>query len=317
MDSSAIVMWLGFVLAAYAVVGNDVIQTLGTFLSSNSRRPWWVLFIFAGTILTITLLYGWWHYDGDVSYERLSKYPLPSPMAWYYLFPPLVLLLITRIGLPVSTTFMVLTFFNPQNLQSMLVKSVSGYAVAFVAAVVLFIVIARAVEKRFIETEITSRELKFWTVAQWCSTGFLWSQWLIQDFANIYAYLPRSLSVTDLTISILILLLALGFIFYSKGGKIQQIVLRKTNTTDVRSATIIDATYAIVLLFFKNISNIPMSTTWVFIGLLAGRELALRWRLDKKLQKAELKDVALDLGRVTLGLVVSIGLVYFIKIFTG
>jgi hypothetical protein len=310
-------MWLGFILAAYAVVGNDVIQTLGTFLSSNSRRPWWVLFLFAGSILCATLVYGWVVHNGDVSYERLSKYPLPSPMGWYYLFPPLILLLITRLGLPVSTTFMVLTFFNPQNLQSMLVKSLSGYVVAFVGAILLFVLIARVVEKRFIDSEITKGEIRVWTILQWCSTGFLWSQWLIQDFANIYAYLPRALSQSDLIISIVILLVALAFIFYSKGGKIQQIVLRKTNTTDVRSATIIDASYALILLFFKNVSNIPMSTTWVFIGLLAGRELAIRWRLHQKLHKATLRDVGLDLGRVSLGLVVSIGLVYFIRIFTG
>jgi hypothetical protein len=310
-------MWLGFILAAYAVVGNDVIQTLGTFLSSNTRRPWWVLFLFAGSILCATLVYGWVVHNGDVSYERLSKYPLPSPMGWYYLFPPLILLLITRLGLPVSTTFMVLTFFNPQNLQSMLVKSLSGYVVAFVVAILLFVLIARVVEKRFIDSEITKGEIRVWTILQWCSTGFLWSQWLIQDFANIYAYLPRALSQSDLIISIVILLVALAFIFYSNGGKIQQIVLRKTNTTDVRSATIIDASYALILLFFKNVSNIPMSTTWVFIGLLAGRELAIRWRLHQKLHKATLRDVGLDLGRVSLGLVVSIGLVYFIRIFTG
>jgi hypothetical protein len=212
---------------------------------------------------------------------------------------------------------MVLTFFNPANLQSMMAKSLSGYVVAFTVAILLFVSITNVIEKRFINSTITEREMRVWTVLQWCSTGFLWSQWLIQDFANIYAYLPRKLSQADLLISILILLAALAFIFYSKGGKIQQIVLRKTNTTDVRSATIIDASYALILLFFKNVSNIPMSTTWVFIGLLAGRELAIRWRLQQKLEKATLRDVGLDLARVSLGLVVSIGLVYFIKIFTG
>ncbi len=317
MDLSPIVMWVGFGLAAYAVVGNDVIQTLGTFLSSNSRRPWWVLFLFAGVILAITLVYGWISNHGDVSYARLSKYPPVASLEWYYLFPPLVLLLITRLGLPVSTTFMVLTFFNPENLQSMLVKSVSGYLVAFVVAIILFISIARIVEKRFIDHEITPTENRIWTVLQWCSTGFLWSQWLIQDCANIFIYFPRALPLSYLIGSTGLLLVALAFIFWSKGGKIQQIVLRKTNTTDIRSATIIDATYGVILLFFKNVSNIPMSTTWVFIGLLAGRELALRWRLEKKLQKAELKDVTYDLGRVTIGLVVSVGMAYFIRIFTG
>ena len=59
MDPSLIIMWLGFILAGYAVVGNDSIQTLGTFLSSNEDKPWWVLWLFAGGILAFTLLYGW------------------------------------------------------------------------------------------------------------------------------------------------------------------------------------------------------------------------------------------------------------------
>ena len=35
-------MVIGFLLGSYSIVGNDAIQTLGTFLSSNSHRPWWV-----------------------------------------------------------------------------------------------------------------------------------------------------------------------------------------------------------------------------------------------------------------------------------
>ena len=316
MDFSTVIMWTGFILAGYSVVGNDVIQTLGTFLSSNSRRQWYVLFAFAGTLLTATMLYGWYAYDGDVSYERLSKYPLPQPMGWYYVLPPLVLMTITRFGIPVSTSFLILTFFNEKNLSDMLTKSVSGYFVAFAVAIVVFIAITSILEKRFIQNPITSTERRWWTLAQWCSTGFLWSQWLIQDFANIYAYLPRQLSPLELVFSLLILLTLLGYIFYSKGGKIQQIVLAKTNTTDIRSATIIDFIYGMVLLFFKELSNVPMSTTWVFIGLLAGREIALRYRLNKSFEKAVFKDVGMDLAKVTFGLIVSIGLVYFIRLFT-
>ena len=77
MDISSIVMYLGFALAAYSVVGNDTIQTLGTFLSSNERKRWWVLWLFAGGILSLTLLYGYYTYNGDVSYGRLDKYPMP------------------------------------------------------------------------------------------------------------------------------------------------------------------------------------------------------------------------------------------------
>jgi hypothetical protein len=88
MDYSILIMWAGFILAGYSVVGNDSIQTLGTFLSSNEDRPWYTLWFFAGSILTFTLIYGWINYGGDVSYSRLEKYPLPDPFAWYYILPP-------------------------------------------------------------------------------------------------------------------------------------------------------------------------------------------------------------------------------------
>ena len=41
-------MWFGFALAAYSAIANDSIQTIGTFISSNSKRPWWLLWIFMG-----------------------------------------------------------------------------------------------------------------------------------------------------------------------------------------------------------------------------------------------------------------------------
>ena len=44
-------MVVGFVLASYSIVGNDAIQTLGTLLSSNAHRPWWLLWLFAGTVM--------------------------------------------------------------------------------------------------------------------------------------------------------------------------------------------------------------------------------------------------------------------------
>ena len=80
MDASLIIMWVGFILAGYAVVGNDSIQTLGTFLSSNEKKPWYVLWAFAGSILAITLLWGWHNYGGDVSYGRLKA--TPSSTIW-------------------------------------------------------------------------------------------------------------------------------------------------------------------------------------------------------------------------------------------
>lgn len=304
-------------LAGYSVIGNDSIQTLGTFLSSNEQRPWYVLWLFAGSLLTASLLYSWYHYAGDVSYARLEKYPFPESFGWTYLLPPLTLLLITRFGIPVSTTFIILTFFNPTNLGKMVQKSLTGYVLAFVAAVVIYAVIARSLEKRFIENPISQKEQVRWTILQWLSTSFLWVQWLVQDFANIYAYLPRTLSIQELMVSLVVLLSLLAFIFFMRGGNIQKVVKSKVNTVDIRSATIIDFTYGLVLLYFTEVNNIPMSTTWVFVGLLAGRELSLRFRLYREVTMETFRMIGLDLAKIMFGLVISILLVVVMKWLTG
>lgn len=305
MDPSFIIMWVGFILAGYSVVGNDSIQTLGTFLSSNEQRPWYVLWLYAGTILAATLFYGWYSEQG-IAYGRLEGYPFIEDITWPYLLPPLVLMVLTRTGIPVSTSFLILTFFKPKGLLDMTFKSVLGYMLAFAVAILVWQLITRMLDKRFIENPIKPREQTIWTALQWISTGFLWTQWLIQDFANIYVYLPRgnNLDTTSLFVSLTILLIMLAYIFWSRGGAIQEIVKAKTNTVDIRSATIIDFLYAVILLFFKEFNNVPMSTTWVFLGLLGGREIAIRYQLAKTSTEAEptaiMKTLALALNVVVL-----------------
>ena len=306
-------MVVGFLLGAYSIVGNDAIQTLGTFLSSNAHRPWWVLWLFGGGVITVVLVYGWTVHSGDVSYGRLQAIPVPEHFTWIYCVPPFVLLLLTRWGIPVSTTFLTLTIFAPKALPSMLVKSLLGYATAFVVAIIVYKLVTRSFEHRFNRTEGPTGG--WWVVAQWCSTGFLWSQWLIQDLANIYVFLPRDpvtntpdIAVGWFAASVAVILAMLAYIFYTHGGAIQKVVLSKTNTTDIRSATFVDLIYGIVLLLFKEVSNLPMSTTWVFVGLLAGREIAITWN-ERHRGRRELSRLVLsDLAKIFAGLAVSVAL---------
>ncbi|MBT4108909.1 MAG: hypothetical protein HOE34_02130, partial [Pelagibacterales bacterium] len=41
MEISLLYAIIGFLLAAYSVVANDSVQTLGTFIASNSQRFKW------------------------------------------------------------------------------------------------------------------------------------------------------------------------------------------------------------------------------------------------------------------------------------
>ena len=306
-----VLMVAGFLLASYSIVGNDAIQTLGTLLSSNAHRPWWVLWIFAGAVMVAVLTYGWLIH-GDVSYGRLQAIPVPERFTWIYCAPPFVLLLLTRGGIPVSTTFLTLTLFAPEALSSMLLKSLLGYATAFVVAILVYRFVTRHLESRFSRTDGPASA--WWTVAQWCSTGFLWSQWLIQDLANIFVFLPRQLSPGWFLMAIGVMLSLHAIIFATHGGAIQKVVLTKTNTTDIRSATFVDLIYGIVLLLFKEISNIPMSTTWVFVGLLAGREIAITWNQRHRSGREVSRLVFLDFAKIVAGLLVSVGLAYALPV---
>lgn len=312
-------MILGFIFACYSVVGNDVIQTLGTFLSSNNTRPWYVLWGFAALILTTVLMYGYFFNGGDMSYGRLDRIPYPETIHWWYMLPPLVLLVITRFGIPVSTTFLILSIFSSsKTIGDMVVKSLVGYIVAILAAFVIYLVISDWVEKRFMSSPENENDYR-WLIAQWASTGFLWSQWLIQDLANIYVYFPRKedLGLSAFLLSLVLLLALLAYIFYQGGGSIQKIVTTKTNVQDIRSAAFINVIYGIILYIFKEANNLPMSTTWVFIGLLAGREIAMAYRLRHREMRGMWRVILMDLGKTVAGLLVSVVLVVAIRGLAG
>ena len=110
-------------------------------------------------------------------------------------------------------------------------------------------------------------------------------------------------------------ILLMGFMFWEKGGKIQEIVLEKSNTRYVRSATIIDTLYAFILYFFKELNNIPMSTTWVFVGLLAGRELAVRHQHLPQHLHTVFPLIAKDFAKMMFGLAVSLAVVLGVHYF--
>ncbi len=310
-----IIIYIGFIISAYAVIANDVIQTLGTFIASNAKVKWWWLWLFAISILSITLIYGWYVNMGDVSYGRLDNIPLPDNLAWWYLLAPISLLIITRLGVPVSTTFMILSVFSSGLIiEKMILKSVYGYAISFVFAIVVYVVISKKLESVLSLENLDKQKRKhYWLVAQWFSTGFLWSQWLIQDFANIFVFLPRKLSLEQLLLSLSCIILIMAYIFRKRGGKIQDIVNQKSNTKNIRSATIIDLIYGVFLFVFGNLNAIPMSTTWVFVGILAGRELAITYLLNKSKIKYTYIIIAKDFGKVNIGLVVSVVIAILIQ----
>ena len=318
-------MWVGFLFAAYAAVANDSIQTIGTFIASNQDKKWWVLWLFLGGIFVSTITYSWLTVDvvgavnqagevigdgivdRDVSNGRLSAKGFDkAPTSFHFLqvAAPVFLLILTRLRMPVSTTFILLTSFaaSPAAVGAVLAKSMSGYILAFLIGFIVFITIAQLAKKYF-----TGKAHFGWTIAQWVTSGTLWSVWLMQDAANIAVYLPRSMNFFTFFGFVSIIFFGLGLLLYYKGGRIQKIVTEKSVVTDVRFATVIDFIYCILLFYFKLHSKVPMSTTWVFIGLLGGRELgmAIRRSGENSLLKT-FKLIFKDFSFAMIGLLISI-----------
>lgn len=308
---SNIYMITGFLISMYSCVSNDVIQTLGTFLTTSKKMPTWLIWAFTSAILIITITTGWIVNDGDMAFGRLTRIPFPETFTLVHVLPPIILLFLTRYGIPVSTTFLILSIFSASDISvigMILTKSIIGYFIALVVSIIIYNIIARPLERYFYYTA-NKKISKWWVAAKWMSTAFLWSQWLMQDAANLFVYLPRKASVFDLIFVLVAFTCFMWMVAYKRGGEVQKIIKMKTNVQDPRSATIIDLIYAFLLLYFIHLNNVPMSTTWVFIGLLAGREIALYHRLRFESPKKMYKHILKDLTKVTFGLVVSIAVV--------
>ena len=307
MELVTLWMLVGFLFAAYSVIANDSVQTLGTWIASNNERfNWKVMWSAASVVLLWALWYGWYMYGGDISYGRLNRIPFQE-IQWYHACAPGLLLVLTRVGVPVSTSFLVLSAFaSTFVLEKMLVKSMMGYAVAAVAAYAIWIGVTKILDEN---KSVKEEHKKYWRIGQWFTTGFLWWTWLSHDMANIAVFLPREIPV-DLMIGISIVFVAgLWYMFREGGGKIQNIVLEKHNTRYVRSATIIDGVYWLILFFFKELNDIPMSTTWVFVGLLCGRELAMATVTGKHKFKTVFPLITRDFIKMMIGLGASVGVV--------
>ena len=309
MELTLIYTIIGFGLAGWSVIANDSIQTLGTFIASKQKWfKWYTLAASASFVMILAITWGWYSYDGDISYGRLTRIPYQE-IQWYHAVAPGILLLLTRIGIPVSTTFLVLSAFaSTMILEKMLIKSIVGYGIAAIVAYVCWIVISKFINEKL--DEVTGEKwIAFWRNSVWITSGWLWWTWLSHDVANIAVYLPRQLDVSLLLIVLVYFTILLFYIFYIHGGPIQKVVLDKTGTRYARSATIINIIYASILFYFKELNDLPMSTTWVFVGLLCGRELAISTMNKDYKFKYVFPLIGKDFIKMIFGLSVSVGIV--------
>ena len=195
MEMTTIYTIIGFALAGYSVIANDSIQTLGTFIASKQKWfKWYTLASAASFVMILAITWGWYSNAGDISYGRLTRIPFQE-IQWYHAVAPGILLLLTRIGIPVSTTFLVLSAFaSTVVLEKMLNEKRSWLWLSSCGCLHSWIVVSKFINEKF--DEVDDKWIGFWRNSVWVTSGWLWWVWLSHDVANIAVYLPRQLDVT-------------------------------------------------------------------------------------------------------------------------
>ncbi|EMI60807.1 hypothetical protein [Leptospira interrogans] len=306
--SSYYLGWFAFFISAFSVAGNDAVQTVGTFIESKKNVHWISkLVVLGGTVIVIFLVAWIWN-DAQIHFGRLENFPEVRRFNLIQLLAPLILVVITRLKSPISTTFLILGLFGGSNIEKMLTKSFFGYGIAFGIAILVWGILVKVDPKEYKEDHVPDlKSEKRWALFQWLSTIYLWVAWLRQDAANIVVYLPRQLPILEFILAMVMLVAALGIILYTNGGTIQELVTEKSDIQWSKAATIVDLVYGTILIVFYEWSKMPMSTTWVFLGMLAGREIILNFMTFRDLPYLEtFRKVGKDVLFASMGIAVSV-----------
>jgi len=278
---------ISFSLAAYAVIWNDAVQTLMTFINSNNDINWKILFALAWVLMLWVLWYWYLAHGWDITYWRLdAKWYVDIDIKWYIPLFPLLLVFLTRfIWIPVSTSLLMLSIFSWTLLfEKILTKSALWYGVSFLSAFVVYVVVESFISKIKIKfNDKESRKSIYLRSLQFLTTGLLFWTWLMHDMVNIAVFLQDPITLPVMITISLLFMLGLFYTFYINWWPVGDIVTNKTTTNEILSATLIDFIYFLILLYFKELNDIPMSTTWVFVWLLAWRQFGIRVvnRIDK------------------------------------
>lgn len=99
----------------------------------------------------------WCAYNGDISFERLaSKGYDESPTSYSFTqaIAPMILLILTRLRIPASTSLLLLALFSSSSsaFLAVVLKSMTGYAVSFATTISFYTICYRWQFKEFLQT---------------------------------------------------------------------------------------------------------------------------------------------------------------------
>ncbi len=307
--------WLVMTMIMYNVMINNFIQTLGTFNISNKYTKKWKVFLYLVVIFVTYFVYTWLKYDGNIRKGSLRFIEYKDSFGYSILLLPMLLSLFNYFGIPVNLTFLSIPLFTDGKIvKSMVVEAFINYFLAFIISFVFWNILYVKFKKFLRKKD----NYQFWRIIEYISIGILWYCWLNTCVSSFMVFLPPKLYLEHL-----ILLLIIGSIVISivtilrPEDKMEQIVEEKTDVKNIMSSVLFNILHSVVLLTLKLNSKVPIATSWIFIGLLDGRELGITTRKANNFSdpkyKLCLEKISRDLYRNIIGIFISLLFVRIIK----
>ncbi len=272
-------MWIGFGIVAPAAIANDAIQIFSAYFTAEKNLPWkWSAAIFS-TVMGVVHIWGWVRDSGSVSFGLLDRIAMPERFTVWHMAAAVLLLLFTRYKAPVSNTMLILGAFGDERVfNDVFMKSSLGLVCGLITSIVIFGVILQ-LERRGIVARVPA-DAQRWLRLLLSATCILFWGWLINDTAHFAVYLPRHLSGPEVCAFLAICVAVISVLCWKRLFNIRSIVGETYGMDDsqpiarlARSTALLMVSLAFVLFVLHDYMHVPLSSSFVFIGVLAGRDL--------------------------------------------
>ena len=300
-------------LSVFSVIENSSFQIFGTFLTSNKNKSVFQIFFFIFAIFLATLSFEWITNSGRLDFDRLANINYSNNIDFRSVLAPILLFFLTYKKIPVSTTFILLSgFATKHTVDSMLTKTATSYLVSFVFGYYIWYRLDKLLNGKI--SNFDNNKLIAWQNIQIISNIGLIIFWIMSNNSNLVVSLPRTFNIPYFLIYILFCAISIFYVVFSRGGKIQSIINAKNGLDNPKTNSIINIAFSLIILMFQYINTTPVATTWSFVGLLSGRELALSMKSFNGVKKITLIKILRDLSVLIYGLLITLIYVLLIKL---
>jgi hypothetical protein len=207
-------------------------------------------------------------------------------------------------------------FLSKNNILNMLFKTSASYLISCAISGHICYKLLKRYKKYILHDNGDDEYLKIWELMQVFSTALLVVAWLFFSVSNITVFLPRKLEQQDFLMFLCVIIFTIASVLGNKNNKMQEIISKKNNANNLKMNVIINILFTMVLFLFKVINNVSIATTFVFLGILAGKDLAIIFA-EKNILGSSYRRVIFnslkDINKCITGVIVSLTFVALIN----